>query len=115
MSNADDARAVAQLRADAARAKLTQTLVHLQARVNPRALARDAIDELRETGMSIAQQAIDAAKRNPAPLIGIGATVIAILARDWITHAIIRHAPGATGDDRQRSELDGDDTTAKGS
>ena len=115
MSSTENALDVAQNRADAARAKLTQTLVNLQARINPRALARDAFDELREAGSTFAQQAIDAAKRNPAPLIGIGATIIAVLARDWISDAIIKHSSAATGDDQPRSSSGSDDPAEKGS
>lgn len=112
--DAEQERAAAQLRADAARAKLTHTLVSLQARVNPRALARDAIDELRDVGSDLAQTVMTAAKRNPAPLIGIGATIIALLARDWLTDAFAKIIPSATPADPPRSTPDRYATNEKG-
>lgn len=78
---------LAEQEARIARDQLTATLVAIQSRVTPRALAREAIDEIRETGAELAQAAIDAAKRNPGPLIGIGATLIALLGRHWFADA----------------------------
>lgn len=78
---------LAQEEAQTARRELTAALIAIQSRLTPRALAREAIDEIRETGAELAQAAIVAAKRNPAPLIGIGVTLIALLARYWFVHA----------------------------
>ncbi len=95
--------ALAKVEADEARAALTGTLVDIQARINPRALARDALDELRDAGTDIARKIMVAARRNPAPLIGIGATVIGIFAKDWIIDAFAARAHDATGSPPLRS------------
>lgn len=82
-----DEQARAEADANIARNRLAETLVAIQARMHPRALARDALAELRETGADYARGIVTAAKDNPGPLIGIGATIVALLARDWLTNA----------------------------
>ncbi|OYY72148.1 DUF3618 domain-containing protein [Sphingomonas sp. 28-63-12] len=110
MVSVENERDQAEIDAALARAQLTATLVDLQARLNPRALARDAIDELRDTGITIARGALAAAQRNPGPLIGIGATLVAIFARDWITDAFAEHGKVATAAPSPRStEIDDHD------
>ncbi len=100
----DDApRSTADVDAAQARAQLTATLVDVQARLHPRALLRDAVAELRETGVEIAQGALAAARRNPGPLIGIGATLVAIFARDWLVDAFAAHDDAATTSPPPRS------------
>lgn len=84
---AQEELAVAEREAQAARDQLTKTLVELQRRLNPRALAREAIEEVREAGVGLGHAALAAARRNPAPLAGIGITLIAFLARRWIGDA----------------------------
>lgn len=81
---AQEELAVAEREAQAAREQLTATLVELQGRLNPRALAREAIEEIREASIEFGNAAIAKARRNPAPLLGIGITLIAYLARHWI-------------------------------
>lgn len=100
--------------ADRARQALTGTLVAIQARINPRALARDAFEEVRDAGSDLVRNVVSAAKRNPAPLIGIGATIIGILAKDWIIDAFISRADRATADDLPRSSNETDTRVAKG-
>lgn len=78
----------AELKSRAARAQLTATLVDLQARINPRTLAREAIDELRTAGHEVARAGLEAAKRNPGPLLAVGATIIALFARGRIADAL---------------------------
>jgi hypothetical protein len=76
---------------------LTGTLVDIQARLQPRALLHDAIDELREAGTDLLRKGLSQARANPGPLIGITATVAAYIAREWfITHAtpVADDAPG---------------------
>ncbi|OQW78997.1 MAG: hypothetical protein BVN32_05385 [Proteobacteria bacterium ST_bin14] len=111
----DDApRSTAAVDAAQARAQLTATLVDVQARLHPRALLRDAVAELRETGVEIAQGALAAARKNPGPLIGIGATLVAIFARDWLVDAFAKHDDAATTSPAPRSAAidDGDGVVA---
>ncbi len=105
---------LAKADADKARAALTGTLVDIQARINPRALARDAFEELRDAGLEMVRRVVGAAKRNPAPLIGIGATIIGILAKDWIMDAVIQREKDATDADLPRSHTEADTHVAKG-
>ncbi|OQW76185.1 MAG: hypothetical protein BVN33_05925 [Proteobacteria bacterium ST_bin13] len=108
MSDIEEERARAEIAAAAARSQLTGTLVDIQARLHPRALARDAIEELRETGIAIARRTLAAAQHNPGPLIGIGATLVAIFARDWISDAFADHDTKATAASAARlDETDG--------
>lgn len=87
MSAISDEHARAKAAAAAARTRLTGTLVDLQARLRPRALARDMIDELRDAGSAMARGVAEAARRHPGPLIGIGATIVALFASDWMAQA----------------------------
>ncbi|MBA3880569.1 MAG: phosphatase [Sphingobium sp.] len=74
----------AEAKARAARDALTATLVEIQSRITPRALAREAIDEIRETGIEFGRAAVDAARRNPGPLLAILATVLALFGRNQL-------------------------------
>lgn len=80
-------REQAEIEAREARERLTATLVDLQRRLNPKALAQEAIEEIRETGAEIGRAALASARRNPGPLIGITATLLAFFARHWIADA----------------------------
>jgi len=115
VTKGDDEFTVAKVEADRARDKLTGTLVDLQARINPRALARDAIEELREAGTALARKGLAAAKRHPLPLIGIGASVVAFLAKDWIIDAFVAHKDHATDEDPPRSSPHQDMAMPEGS
>ncbi len=106
--NDESPESAAEIEAARARAQLTATLVDIQARLHPRALLRDAVAELRETGVEIAQSALAAARRNPGPLIGIGATLVAIFARDWLTDAFGSHENTATASPVPRSRPSND-------
>lgn len=109
MSSDHEERSAAEVDAARARARLTETMVDIQARLHPRALIRDAISELRDTGVDIANGALAAAKRNPGPLIGIGATLVAIFARDWLIDAFAADKHGATASPAPRSTGNDDD------
>lgn len=78
-------------------------MVDIQARLHPRALIRDAMTELRDAGIEIANGTVAAARRNPGPLIGIGATLVAIFARDWLIEAFAKDKSGATASPAPRS------------
>lgn len=110
MTGDDPKRRIAEIEATQARARLTGTLVDVQARLHPRALIRDAVAELRDTGVEIAQGAMAAARRNPGPLIGIGATLVAIFARDWLIDAFAHSEKPETASPALRStDNDSDD------
>lgn len=79
----DDAAdlALAKVRAEAARARLAATLVDLQARLNPKALAREAVGELKEAAQEIARDGLDSLKRHPVTLAGAAAAIGLFMAR----------------------------------
>jgi ElaB/YqjD/DUF883 family membrane-anchored ribosome-binding protein len=80
--------AIARLRAERARARLAGTLVDIQARLNPKALVREAFDELKEAAQEIAREGIDGLKRHPLTLAGVSAAVGVFLARGPLKHLI---------------------------
>ena len=85
----------AELQSRRARAQLTATLVDIQSRANPRALARDAIEELRTAGSEVARAGVEAARRHPGPLLAVLATCVAIATRHRIFGALTAR-PGDT-------------------
>lgn len=66
--------AAAETNAATARDQLSRDLAELQARLDPKLLARSAVDEAREVGLA----GVDTARRNPAAVAG-GAAVLALL------------------------------------
>ena len=64
-----------------ARQQLANTVVALQSRLKPSALARDAIDELKEFGGEMAQAGVDSMKRHPVRIAGVIAALTAFVAR----------------------------------
>jgi len=88
MTADDDDLTVAKSRADAARAKLAGTLVEIQARLNPKALAREAAHELKEAAQEIARGGLDSLKRHPITLAGATAAVGLFFARGPLKHVI---------------------------
>lgn len=95
----------AELNSHRARARLTATLIELQGRINPRTLARDAVDELRETAVELAASAVVAARRNPGPLLSIGAILLALLSRKKIVGAFAGKPDAEDPDDRSAPEI----------
>ncbi|MDB5681503.1 MAG: hypothetical protein JWO16_1308 [Sphingomonas bacterium] len=81
MSLIDNELAKAEAQSAESRQQLANTVVALQSRLKPSALARDAVEELKEVGGAVAKSGIDAVKRNPLPAIGVAAAVTAFLAR----------------------------------
>lgn len=81
MSDDEPSLAVAQARSDRARQRLAATLVELQARLNPKALAREAAHELREAGQELAREGLDTVKRHPLTIAGVATAVGLFLAR----------------------------------
>lgn len=78
----------AEINSRQARAQLTATLVELQSRVNPRALAREAVEEIRSAANDIAAAGLQAARRNPGPLLTVGALLVAFVTRRHIVGAL---------------------------
>jgi uncharacterized protein YjiS (DUF1127 family) len=81
MSPPVDRLAPYQAQSAEARQQLTATLVELQARLNPRALARQALQELRETGEELAQSGLATAKAHPVPLVAAVAAMTLVALR----------------------------------
>lgn len=70
----------AERRAAAAKERLTDDLHRLQAKLNPKTLARDAARSAADKGQSAATSSLDYARANPAPVIGaIAATSLFLL------------------------------------
>lgn len=84
---ADLANARAQ--ADLARGRLVATLGELQQRLHPRALMKEAWEELRERGTEMADDAIRSAKEKPGRTAAIAGAVALFLARKPIAHGVM--------------------------
>lgn len=81
MNLIDDELVKAETNSIDARRQLARTVVALQSRLKPSALARDAVEELKEVGGELARSGIDAVKRNPMPAVGVVALLTAFVAR----------------------------------
>ena len=79
---------LARSRAEAARARLTGTLVEIQARLNPKALAREAMGELKEAAQDLARGGVAELKRHPVTLASGAAAIAVLLARGPIRRLI---------------------------
>lgn len=78
----------AQVRADAARARLSETMGLLQKRANPQTIASDVVATLKTRGGEAMQTAMDTAEKRPwATGIGVALTGL-FLARGPIYRAI---------------------------
>jgi hypothetical protein len=90
MSEVDDELAQARRTSDDARKALAQTLIALQMRLKPSALARDAVVELKQVAGELAQQGVEAAKRKPLAIAGTLAAVGAFFARKPLVRLLRR-------------------------
>ena len=81
MSLIEDELAKAEANSAESRQQLASTVVALQSRLKPSALAREAIGELKEFGGEVAQAGVDTIKRHPVPTVGAIATLTAFFAR----------------------------------
>jgi hypothetical protein len=88
MTGDDNDLATAKRRAAAARARLTGTLVDLQARLNPKALMREAAHEVKEAAQELARDGLDTLKRHPITLAGATAALGIFFARGPLRHVI---------------------------
>jgi hypothetical protein len=90
----DDELARAEAESAASRHRLTETMVALQSRLKPSALARDAVDELKEIGGDMARAGVETVKRNPIPTMGVVAALTALLVRKPLGR-LLRRQPRA--------------------
>lgn len=90
MNVIDDELVKAETNSVDARRQLAQTVVALQSRLKPSALARDAVEELKEVGGEMARSGIEAVKRNPLPTLGIVAALTAFVARKPLARLLHR-------------------------
>lgn len=92
--------ALAQARAEEARARLANTISTLQHRASPQVLAQDMADSLRARGADAVRSAVDGARRRPAR-VGIALAALGLfLARGLIMRAVRQRAsppPSKTG------------------
>ena len=90
MNMIDDELVRAEANSAGARQQLARTVVALQSRLKPSALARDAVEELKEVSGEMARSGIDAVKRNPLPTLGIVAALTAFVARKPLARLLHR-------------------------
>ncbi len=95
MNLIDDELVKAEANSVDARRQLAQTVVALQSRLKPSALARDAVEELKEAGGEMARSGIDAVKRNPLPTVGVVALLTAFVARKPLARLLRRQPTDA--------------------
>jgi ElaB/YqjD/DUF883 family membrane-anchored ribosome-binding protein len=88
MTGDDNDLAVAKLRAEVARARLAGTLVDIQARLKPKALVREAMQEMKEAAQEVARDGLDSLKRHPLTLAGATAALGLLFARGPLRHVI---------------------------
>jgi len=91
----DDELVKAEANSIDARRQLAQTVVALQSRLKPSALARDAVEELKEVGGEMARSGIESVKRNPLPAIGAVALLTAFFARKPLARLLRRQPTDA--------------------
>lgn len=98
----------AKREAEAARRRLDATLVALQQRLHPKALATEAWDEVKEKSSDLAEGALGAVKQRPGAVsLALGAAVL-FLARDPLRRAVGR---AFSRRDESEEDADGEITT----
>ena len=100
----------ARARADAARTRLAGTLGRIQARLHPRALMKEAWEEVREQGGELAAKAMRDVQEKPGRTAAIAGAVALFLAREPIARGV-KHLLGGADDD---AEHDAEDDNATG-
>ncbi|MGL4314356.1 MAG: hypothetical protein ACRCSO_10240 [Sphingomonas sp.] len=81
---ADEDIDAATAKSRAARQRLTATLVDIQQRLRPGVLLREAVEEMRDTGVDLIKSGLVKVRDNPGSVIGIGAMVAAYISRGWL-------------------------------
>lgn len=82
--------ALAEERAAAARQRLSASVASLQARLDPRAVARDAVENLQESGERALRTGVQTARAHPDRVVWAVALAIAWLTRRQIAAALRR-------------------------
>jgi hypothetical protein len=90
MSADEPSLALVELRSVQARQRLAGTLGEIQARLNPKALAREAAQELRDAGENLAHEGLQAARRHPLTIAGVVAAIGLFAARRPIRRLFTR-------------------------
>ena len=72
---------VARIEAERSRARMMATAHELQERLNPKTMARDALQGAKEKGADLAEDAVDAVRTHPRAAGGIVAALALFLAR----------------------------------
>ncbi|WP_174279940.1 DUF3618 domain-containing protein [Sphingomonas bacterium] len=83
----------AETREAVARARLQATLKELQARLSPKAIAREGARKVADAGQNAARTGADVARRNPAPAIGAAVAAVLLLGRHRIARLFRRDKP----------------------
>ncbi|WBH17149.1 DUF3618 domain-containing protein [Sphingomonas radiodurans] len=78
----------AEARAAAARHRLTETVGTLQTRLNPRIVARDAVEGLTESGEKALRTGVETARAHPSAVMVAATIAVAWLARRRIGAAL---------------------------
>ena len=81
MNLIDDELVKAEANSADARKQLAKTVVALQSRLKPSALAREAIEDLKQAADEAVRSGADTIRRNPVSTIGIVAALTALIAR----------------------------------
>lgn len=81
MTVAPDNIKLARARADAARARLTDTVGEIKAHLAPESILHNVGEKLKDNGQAIAQSGMETARRNPAIAAGAAAAAVLLLAR----------------------------------
>lgn len=79
---------LAEQRAAAARQRLTHSVAAVQARLDPRVLARDAADTLQERGERALRMGVQSARANPDRVMWATALILGWLTRKRIAAAL---------------------------
>jgi hypothetical protein len=97
----------ARIEAERARAQLMESAHHLQARLSPRTLARDAWEGAKERGADFAENAVDTVRKRPLAATGVIAAIAVFLAREPLKDLAEKLVDGISGkepEDKQKSK-----------
>ncbi len=101
----------ARARADLARARVARTLGEIQTRLHPRALMKEAWEEVREQGGELAAKAMRDVQEKPGRTAAIAGAVALFLAREPIMRGV-KHLLAHS--DAEDSDAAGEDDAAGG-
>ena len=94
--------AAARIEAERARAQLMETARRLQERLSPGNLAQNAWEGAKSKGADLAEEAVDAVRRQPAIASGVVAAIALFLAREPLIDMAGKLADGVTGKRKTR-------------